>query len=191
MVIIPVNFAQFSDWKNGRCIFEKHYCLESIQFLDIHWCLFFSLHFAADCNNRRRIFRDLNGFRIGWVQVFPAQHVHARAGLQHIFLSSSFIVDGAGKLHSLVGEKKVALSVWLSLNILGQSPRVSAGASLLSCSPLPKTYPQISKSNDCSDEEVLFVFHWAMDLCSLGCSPDAAKLSTRNPTVAHFSQLHF
>ena len=42
-------------------------------------------------------------------------------------LSSGFIVDGAGKLHSVVGEKNVALSVSLSLkmclaNILA-SPR--------------------------------------------------------------------
>ena len=48
-------------------------------------------------------------------------------------LSSGFIVDGAGKLHSLVGEKKVALSVSLSFKIfLAKSPRVSAGTSLLS-----------------------------------------------------------
>ena len=46
-------------------------------------------------------------------------------------LSSGFIVDGAGKLHSLVGEKKAALSVSLSFKILlAISPRVSAHIAL-------------------------------------------------------------
>ena len=52
-------------------------------------------------------------------------------------LCSGFIVDGAGKLHSSVDEKKVVLSVSFELvDIIGQSPRVSAGASLLSFSLL-------------------------------------------------------
>ena len=53
--------------------------------------------------------------------------------------SSGFIVDGNGKLHSLAGEKEVALSVSSRLkDVLGQSPRVSAAASLLSFSLLLK-----------------------------------------------------
>ena len=48
-------------------------------------------------------------------------------------LSSGFITDGAGRHHSLEGEKEVAVSFFFELqDVLGQSPRVSAGTSLLS-----------------------------------------------------------
>ena len=48
-------------------------------------------------------------------------------------LSSGFLEDAAGKLHSSVSEKKVDLSFFFELqDVLGQSPRVSAGTSLLS-----------------------------------------------------------
>ena len=59
-------------------------------------------------------FRDFCGFQFGRVLVFPAQLVHACAGINNKFFSSDFIVDGAGKRHSLVGEKKVVFSVSLS-----------------------------------------------------------------------------
>ena len=80
-----------------------------------------------------------------------------------ISLSSGFIVDGAGKLHSWVGEKSVALSFSLSVMIflasLHASPR--AHRSCLSV---------------CADEEVWLVFFSAMDLCFLECSLDAPQL---------------
>ena len=47
--------------------------------------------------------------------------------------SSGFIVDVAGKLHSLVGEKKVALSVFLRLKMFVASLHAE-----------PETCPQIS-----------------------------------------------
>ena len=47
--------------------------------------------------------------------------------------SSGFLADGAGRHHSVVSEKKVSLVLFFELiDIFGKSPRVSAGASLLS-----------------------------------------------------------
>ena len=40
-----------------------------------------------------------------------------------VFVSSSFFKDGAGRHHSLVGEKKVALSVSLSFKIFSYGLR--------------------------------------------------------------------
>ena len=98
--------------------------------------------------------------------------------------------------------------------MLGKFPRVFAGASLFR-SP-PKICPQIAQRKDCVDED-----YSAMDLCFLGCLPDAAPLlrivvvesvlkllgpsvkslkilaarrpAIHNPTVVHLSQkpLHF
>ena len=54
-----------------------------------------------------------------------------------ISLSSGLIVDAAGKIHSSVGDKNVALSFFFELqDVLGQSARVSFQT-------LPETYPQI------------------------------------------------
>ena len=47
-------------------------------------------------------------------------------------LSSGFIVDGAGRHYSLEGEKSSFVRFFELKDVLGQSPRVSAGASLLS-----------------------------------------------------------
>ena len=47
-------------------------------------------------------------------------------------LSSGFIVDGSGKLHSLVGEKKAALSVSLTFKIFLANLHASPRTSLLS-----------------------------------------------------------
>ena len=70
-------------------------------------------------------------------------------------LSSGFITDGAGRHHSLVGEKKVALSVAVSFKIflanLHASPRARR-------SWPPEIYPQISKRTDCAAEELCFDF---------------------------------
>ena len=58
-------------------------------------------------------------------------------------LSSGFVVDAAGKLHSSVGEKDVVFVHFFKLvGIFGKSPRVCAGASLLSFSLLPEMCPQ-------------------------------------------------
>ena len=69
-------------------------------------------------------------------------------------LSSGFMTDGTRRLHSLAGEKKVALSATLSFGILGQSPRVSASTSAPVFRSPPETYPQISWRTDCADEEL-------------------------------------
>ena len=54
-------------------------------------------------------------------------------------LSSSFVTDGAGRHHSLASEKNAAFSFSFELkDIIGKSPRVSAGASLLSFSLLQR-----------------------------------------------------
>ena len=75
-------------------------------------------------------------------------------------LSSGFIVAAAGKLHSSVGEKNVALSFSFELfDILGKSPRISAGASLLSFSLLLRS---VLKFHSVKRK---FDLYSAMDLC--------------------------
>ena len=88
---------------------------------------FFCLHFAVGCNNRRRTLRDLadsnsaesKSFLLNMCMLAPVSTTNS--------LSSSFITDGAGRHHWLVGEYNVALSVSLSLKIflanLHASPR--------------------------------------------------------------------
>ena len=69
-------------------------------------------------------------------------------------LSSGFIADGAGRHYSLVGEKRVTLSVSLSFKIflanLHASPRTHR--SCFFQSP-PETHPQTSQRWDFADEE--------------------------------------
>ena len=70
-------------------------------------------------------------------------------------LSSGFVVDAAGKLHSSVGEKKCSFVLFSELTEnVGKSPRISAGASLLSFQSPPENCPQISQRRDCADEKV-------------------------------------
>ena len=68
------------------------------------------------------------GFQFSRVQVFLVNVCMLAPESATNSLSSGFIADGACKLHSLVGEKKVALSVSLSLKMclanLHASPRV-------------------------------------------------------------------
>ena len=42
VLIVPIIFAEFSEWQNCRCIFQKHHCHERIRVSDIFRCLFFS-----------------------------------------------------------------------------------------------------------------------------------------------------
>ena len=63
MVILPVIFAEFSE--------------SSIQFSDIHCCLFFCWHLPVGSYHRRRMFRDFHGIQFGRVEVLPADHLHA------------------------------------------------------------------------------------------------------------------
>ena len=36
VVVKPVIFAEFSEWENGLCILEKHYCHEQVQLFDMY-----------------------------------------------------------------------------------------------------------------------------------------------------------
>ena len=50
-------------------------------------------------------FDILTVFQLGRVTVFSADHVHTCSGIYHkLYLSSGFIVDVAGKIHSSAGE---------------------------------------------------------------------------------------
>ena len=138
---------------------------------DIQGRFFFCMHFAVGCNNlRRRTSRDLCGFQFGRVQVFPSQHVHCCSRIYNKFSFPWFHYGWRWETPKLVGEKKVALSVSLSFkDILGQSPRVSAGTSLLSFGLLLGPILNFHCVWDCADEEVWLVFYRATDLCFLGC----------------------
>ena len=63
--------------------------------------------------------------------------MHTSSGIHHKLSFLWFIVDAASKIDSSVGEKNIAFPFSLSFKIfLFKSPRVSAGASLLSISLL-------------------------------------------------------
>ena len=83
----------------------------------------------------RRIFCDFYGIQLGRVQVFPAQHAHARAGIFNKFSFLRFYY-GCGWETPFVGRSEEGSFVrfFELVDILGKSPRVSAGASLLSFS---------------------------------------------------------
>ena len=66
-----------------------------------------------------------------------------------ISLSSGFMADGTGQLHSLVGEKKVALFVSSSFEI---STHLRGRIALVFQS-LPEIHPQFTWRRDCADEE--------------------------------------
>ena len=71
------------------------------------------------------------------------------------------MTDDAQRLHSLVGEKKIALSATLSFGILDQSPRVSADASAPVFQSSLEIYPQISKRADHADETLRLGFFFS------------------------------
>ena len=73
-------------------------------------------------HNHRRIFRYPHGLQFGFVEVFPADHVHACSGIYHN-PSSGFIVDAASKVVFL-----------FELPDFPGKSHASAGTSLLSCS---------------------------------------------------------
>ena len=68
------------------------------------------------------------------------------------YLSSGFITDGAGRHHSLVGEKKVALFFSLSFKILLANLHASPRAHRF-CLSVLEICPQISQRGDVADEE--------------------------------------
>ena len=121
LVRIPVILAEFSECVSSRSFTATN----KSNYLTYTVASSFCLQFAVGCDNRRRTLRDPYGFQFGRVQVFPAQHVHGRSTTNSLTLV--FIKDGAGRHHSLVSEKKVALSFSLSFKIflasLHASPR--------------------------------------------------------------------
>ena len=148
MVSCPVIFAEFFPSKRTASVSSRNITVTNrSNFSDIHFCLFFCLHFMC--------------------VLAPEPTANS--------LSSSFIVEGAGKLHSLVGEKKVGSFVRLWENIiLGQCPRVSAGASLLSFSLLLRLTLKFHSVGTALMRkfDLYFSRRWT---CFLGCWHDATS----------------
>ena len=84
--------------KNCWCIFDQHYCHESIQFSDIFRRLFFCEHLAVGRHHRRRTFRDPYGFQFSKVKVFPADHVHAALAPES---TTNFLSFEIAQVHTL------------------------------------------------------------------------------------------
>ena len=91
-------------------------------------------------------------------------------------LSSNFITDGAGRHQTSAGEKNSFVLFSELWDTFGQSPRVSAGTSLLSFSLFLRPTLQVLGLTDCADEDFLFVSLQAMDLSFLGCLRDTVWL---------------
>ena len=85
-------------------------------------------------------------------------------------------MDAAGKLHSSVGEKNVVFSFFELIDILDKSPRISAGASLLSFSLLLRSVLKFHSVGSALTRKFDLFFISAMSLCFLGCLLDAAQL---------------
>ena len=97
------------------------------QIFDVHSCSLVRLHFAAGCDDRCGCSGDANGFRFCRNQVFP----RGRSGFDtQLSLPLVFIVDGAGKHRT--GEMNFALCLFELASALGQYPRASFRAHLLS-----------------------------------------------------------
>ena len=136
VVTVPTFFGEFSKWENWRCIFKKHYRHEQVQFTDVYRCLFFLLAL------RRWLSLPPSDFSI------PSRSpIRLRKGLscwscacllgnllQTLFLRILLWMWSV-RIHFPEGEKNVALSSFFGLTyFLGQFPRISASASLLSFS---------------------------------------------------------
>ena len=76
------------------------------------------------------LFRDPHSFQFGRVKDFPADHMHDCSRTQTNSLSSGCIVDAADKIHTSESVQNVVVP--FLMDILGNFPRVSSGASLLS-----------------------------------------------------------
>ena len=112
----------------------------SLKFSVVHCCLFFCLHFADGRHYHRLIFRYPHGLQFGRVQVFPADHMHACSRVHHK-LSFLRVSCGCGRQNPLLIRRIECSFVFLFelVDILGKSPRASAGTSLLSFSLFPRS----------------------------------------------------
>ena len=91
-------------------------------------------------------------------------------------LSSGFIVDAAGKIHSSEANRMQLCLHFRACKYVWQvSTRLRERIARVLQSP-PEICPQISQRRDCADEEVWLVFCSATDLCFLGCFLDGAQL---------------
>ena len=86
-------------------------------------------------------------------------------------LSSHFMVDAAGELQSLVGEKNVFFRFFELMDTIGKFPRVSAGASLLSFGLLLKPFLKYHSARTVLVRkfDLYFIQRWTF--CFLGCLP--------------------
>ena len=158
MVIKLVIFAQFSEWENCRCIFEKPHCHEQIQFSDIHCCLFFCWHLVVTTV-------------VGLLDILT---VFNSAEWRSFLLTRCHC--GCGRQNPLVG-RRIECSFFPFLWACRYSWQVSTRLriALATLSP-PEICPQISQRGDCAGEGVWLVFCSATDLCFLWCLLDAAQL---------------
>ena len=115
---------------------------------------FFCWYLAVRCHYHLRIFRYPHSLQFGFVEVFLADHAHPCSGIYHK-LSFFRGYRGCGWQNPLIGKRKER-SFFLTfelIDVLGKSPRISAGAPLLSFSLLLEICPQISWRRDFADEE--------------------------------------
>ena len=168
MVTIPMFFAEFSKWKNCRCIFES----------DVYRCLFFCQHFAVGCHHRRRIFRYPQVSNSALLGSFLLTMCMLALESATNSLSSVFIVDAAFNIHSSSGESNEALSsfFWAERCSWQVSTHLRGRIALVLQSFL-EICPHTSKRRDFADEQLWLVFHQATDLEFLGCLLDAMQPS--------------
>ena len=112
LVTVPKFFAEFSKWKNCRCVFKKH-CRHEWSWLSLP-----SSDFSTSSRSPIRLRYGLSCWTCACLL----------RNLPQTLSFFGFIVDAAGTTHSSEGAQNVAL--------LGRFPRNSAGASLLSLQSL-------------------------------------------------------
>ena len=123
---------RLSEWKNCWCLFKKHYLHEWIQVSDVYRCLFLLFALRRWMSPRIVGFFDIltvsnsalfKSFLLTMCMLAPESTTNS--------LSSSFMVDAAGKIHSSVGEKNVVCPYLWAYRYSSQDSMPCRGASLL------------------------------------------------------------
>ena len=129
-----------------------------------------------DSYHCRRLFRHLHGLQFGRVKVFPADHMHACSGIYHKISFLGFYC-GCGRQNPLINMRtECSFVLFFELvNMFGKSPRVSAGASLLSFSLSRRSVLEFHSVGTSLMRNFDLYFYSAMGLYFLGCLLDAVK----------------
>ena len=129
---IPVFIAKLSKRQCCWRVFENFHSQEYNQFFDVHRCFFTRLHFSIGGYDYRRTTRFRQGIHFSMIQVFFADHMHRRAGVDNKFSFLSF--KGWCRQAPIFRRWEECCSfllLYFFKHTFGQRPRCFAGTLLL------------------------------------------------------------